>query len=144
MKNGNWATLQRDAGLSLPSWVSSRPSRSPGGAPPPWNVCYISRCCCRSPVLHRCQLVSAHRLVELAAGIIKLQTSVRPRVPLQGQRTPISACQQLIRATLTPAARVHPHLFTPFKHTPTYLQSYSHTPTLLHSYNLTAACLNTN
>lgn len=109
MKYGNWGALQRDAGLWVPSWVSSRPLNSPGGAPPLWNVCYISRCCRRGPVRRQCQLVSAHSLVELAAGIIKLQTGFRPGVPPRGETARSSACQQLIRATLTPATRLHPH-----------------------------------
>lgn len=91
-----------------PSWVSSRPLNSPGGAPPLWNVCYISRCCRCGPVRRQCQLVSAHSLVELAAGIIKLQTGFRPGVPPRGETARLSACQQLIRATLTPATRLHP------------------------------------
>lgn len=104
MKYGNWGTLQRDEGLLVPSWVSSRPLNSPSGAPPLWNVCYISRCCRCSPVHRRCQLVNAHSLVELAAGIIKLQTGFRPGVLLWGETARSSACQQLIRATLTTAS----------------------------------------
>lgn len=104
MKYGNWGTLQRDEGLLVPSWVSSRPLNSPSGAPPLWNMCYISRCCRCSPVHRRCQLVNAHSLVELAAGIIKLQTGFRPGVLLWGETARSSACQQLIRATLTTAS----------------------------------------
>lgn len=109
MKYGNWGALQRDAGLSVLSWVSSRPPNSPGGAPPLWNLSYISRCCCCGPVRHRCQLINTHSLVELAAGIIKLQTGFRPRVPPRGETAGSSACQQLIRATLTSATRLLLH-----------------------------------
>ncbi|KAK9535284.1 hypothetical protein VZT92_007673 [Zoarces viviparus] len=65
-----------------------------------------------------CQLVSAHSLVELAAGIIRLQTGFRPWVPPRGETARSSACQQLIRATLTPATRLHPHAVqTAYTHT---------------------------
>lgn len=150
MKYGNWGTLQRDAGLSVLSRVSSRPLNSPGGAPPLWNVCYISRCCSRGPVCRQCQLVSAHSLVELAAGIIKLQTGFRPGVPLWGETARSSACQQLIRATLTPATRPYPHAIqTAYPHTTNHTTNYpsciqtsqyplttSLCPTGLHNYLL--------
>ncbi|KAK2833095.1 hypothetical protein Q5P01_016984 [Channa striata] len=131
MKYGNWGALQRDTGLSVLSRVSNRPLNSPGRAPPLRNVCYISRCCCRGPVCRQCQLVSAHSLVELAAGIIKLQTGFRPGVPLQGETVRSSACQQLIRATLTPAATLSKqHIHTP-PDTPQTIQTAAK-----HHYNL--------
>ncbi len=125
MKYGNWDALQRDEGLLVPSRVSSRPLNSPGGAPPLWNVCYISRCCRRGPDRHPCQLVSAHSLVELAAGIIKLQTGFRPGAPPRGETARSSACQQLIRAMLTPATRLHPHAIqTAYPHTSNHATNY--------------------
>ncbi len=81
-------------------------------------MCYISRCCRHGPDRRQCQLVSAHSLVELAAGIIKLQTGFRPGAPPRGETARSSACQQLIRATLTPATRLHPHAIqTTYPHT---------------------------
>lgn len=75
--------------------------RKPRRGPTPLKVCYISRCLRCSPVQRRCQLVNAHSLAELAAGVIRLQTVFWPGVLLQGgESARSSACQQLIRAAL--------------------------------------------
>ncbi|KAM3597513.1 uncharacterized protein V6R79_005553 [Siganus canaliculatus] len=83
-----------------------------------------SRCCRCGPVRRQCQLVSAHCLVELAAGIIKLQTGSRPGEPPRGETARSSACQQLIRATLTPATALRPHAIqTAYPHTGSHTSS---------------------
>lgn len=109
MKYGNWGALQRHTGLWVPSRGLKQAPQLPRWSPAPLKTwATFPGAACRGLVRVRCQLVSARSLAELAAGIIKLQTVFRPGVPLQGETARSSACQQLIRATPTPATRLHP------------------------------------
>ncbi|MEQ2246694.1 hypothetical protein ILYODFUR_001969 [Ilyodon furcidens] len=78
------------------------PSTSPAEPRPSETCATFPGAAAVAPVHRWCQLISAQSLVELAAGIIKLQTGFRPRVPPRGETAGAFICQQLITATLTP------------------------------------------